>query len=82
MKTSLITKLSLAVAATMLTLTPALAHGTSKYGYKNGYNYSQSKHSYGKRKHARKFHKRRRHAQHRRWNRRFFNSWRYAPRRW
>lgn len=76
MKTSLVTKLSIAVAATMLTLTPALAH--SKWSSsKHGYNHSYSKKAYGKSKYGRHYHKRRRHVHHRHWRPRYLNPWRY-----
>lgn len=78
MKTSVVTKLSIAVAATMLTLTPALAHGkssSSKHGY--GYSHSYSKKAYGKPKFSRHYKKPRRHAHRRHWRSRYLNPWRY-----
>lgn len=79
MKTSLVTKLSIAVAATMLTLSPALAHGKPSH-HGHGYSHGHSKYAHGKHKHARKFHKPRRHVHHRRWKPRFHNAWRYGYR--
>lgn len=87
MQFSLLAKLSIAAAATMLTLSPALAHGSHSH-HRHGYHQSYGKstyHSHGKRKHARHFHRHRHHSYHRRHVKpRFYNAWRYGyrPYRW
>ncbi len=78
---STLTKLSLAAAAaTMLTLSPALAHGKPSH-HGHGYHHSHGKSHYGKHKYGRHYHKPRRHAHHRHWKPRFYNAWRYGYRR-
>jgi|JRYH01.1.fsa_nt_gb hypothetical protein len=80
MTTSLLTKLSIAAAATMLTFSaPALAG--SKHHHNHGYHHSHGKsgyHSYQKRKHARQHHRRGYHA-HRHWKPRFYWNYAYRP---
>lgn len=82
---STFTKLSLAAAAaTMLTLSPALAHGSRSHhghGY-HGNSYHHGHGYHGKHKYARHG-KRHRHYGHghRHWKPRFYNAWRYGNRR-
>ena len=86
MNISTLTKLSLAAAAaTMLTLSPALAHGSrghhghgyhGGHSYNHGHGYHHGKHRYGR------HYKRHRHYGHghRHWKPRFHNAWRYGNR--
>lgn len=80
MQFSTLTKLSIAAAAaTMLTLSPALAHGKHSH---HSHGYHGHGHSYhGKHKHARHYKRHRHYGQSRRhWKPRFYNSWRYSYR--
>jgi hypothetical protein len=80
MTRSLLTKLSIAAAATMLTLSPALAgSGYNSHGYSHGkyskYDYKRHNHFHGKRPWYRT---------HRHWKPRFY-AWKYGHkhyRRW
>ncbi len=73
MTSSILTKLSLAVVATMITLSPALA---DKRHHSHGYSQQGAYYKYQKRKQVQKFYGHRHHA-HRSWKPRFY-SWKYA----
>ncbi|MCC7252541.1 hypothetical protein [Hyphomicrobium sp.] len=80
MKSSLLTKLTLAAAATMITLTPALADWRGKSNHSHGYHHSYGKHTYHdykKRKHAQRHFHNHRHFGHRHWKPRFY-AWRHG----
>lgn len=80
MKTSLITKLSIAAAATMLTFSPALADRGGKHhghGYNSGYSHNHGGH-YKKNKYRRHYGHHHHRRYHRHWKPRFYgwNSYR------
>jgi hypothetical protein len=82
MTSSILTKLALAAAATMITLSPALADWRGKpqhsYGYQQHYG-KGSYYNYKKRKHAREYSHNHRHYGHRHWKPRF-HAWKYGYR--
>lgn len=82
MTSSLFTKLTIAAAATMITLSPALADWRGKpqnsYGYQQNYG-KGAYFDYKKRKHAREHFHNHRHYGHRHWKPRFY-AWKYGYR--
>lgn len=81
MTTSLLTKLSVAAAATMLTFSPALAHKSGSHNHGHGYYQSYGKSAYSnykKRKHARHYHRYHRFHAHRHLKPKFYFGWTYG----
>ena len=81
MTTSLLAKLSIVAAATMLTFSPALADRSSKHAHGYSHNHSHGYNSYKKRKHARQVHRHRHHRYHahRRSKPRLYWNYAYRP---